>query len=150
MPTPPEEGAERGRRRAQEAEQAFRNAARVSEADPAVRWRLSDVYRQIGLILWEQDRLPEALPYMARALELNERSAWANIHYGKVLYLVDPTQADRAAHFFAVALSLDPRPDIWRNLIEFWAWVKEPERQAALCAQSRQAGVELGNLKECE
>ncbi|WP_322511220.1 tetratricopeptide repeat protein [Chloroflexus sp.] len=137
----------REERRAEEAEQAFRRAIMAPMTDPASQWRLSEAYRYLGLTLWDQNRLTEALPYLAEAVKLNPSSAWAHIHYGKVLYLVDRARVSEVEQSFATALALDPRPEIWRNLIEFWRWQQEPDQLIALCAQAQRYKVDT--MKAC-
>lgn len=132
----------------QNAEQALRRAITIS-MPPTSQWRLSEAYRHLGLALWDQNRLPEALPYLAEAVNLNPRSAWAHIHYGKVLYLVDPTQIDQVEHSFETALALNPRPEIWKNLIGFWQWQQEPTLQAALCQKAAQQGLSAEVMQVC-
>ncbi len=132
-----------------EAEQAFRYAVAISEQHQMADRYRSEAYRHLGIALWRQGDLDAALSAMSKALELNPRSVWANIHYGKVLYLADSTQRAAVEQVFATALSLNPDPAIWQNLIGFWRWVGEPVQVAALCAQARQAGVDMTALTEC-
>ncbi|OAN47414.1 hypothetical protein A6A03_00815 [Chloroflexus islandicus] len=139
----------RQEQRSEEAEHAFRRAITIPITDPGSTWRLSGAYQQLGLTLWDQNRLAEALPYLAEAVNLNPYSAWAHIHYGKVLYLVDPTQVDQVEQSFATALALDPRPEIWRNLIEFWRWRQASEPLLALCIQAQQQGIPQDSTKAC-
>lgn len=119
------------------------------DIDPSTTRLWSDVYRFLALSLWAQDRAAEALPYATKAVELNEQSTWAYIHYGKILYIADPDQVYLTEQAFAKALALDPHPAIWRNLIGFWRWVKEPERAAALCRQAQQQGLAEEVQQEC-
>lgn len=138
----------RQEQRVEEAEHAFRRAITVPITDPAARWRLSEAYRHLGLTLWDQNRLAEALPYLAEAVNLNPYSAWAHIHYGKVLYLVDPERIDEVKVSFTSALTLDPSPITWQNLIEFWQWMKQSAEVKALCEQAHSQGIVID--KECQ
>lgn len=119
------------------------------DIDPSTTRLWSEVYRFLALSLWGQKRAAEAIPYAAKAVELNERSTWAHIHYGKILYIADPDQVHLTEQAFAKALALDPHPAIWRNLIGFWRLVKEPERAAALCRQAQQQGLAEEVQQEC-
>jgi tetratricopeptide (TPR) repeat protein len=140
----------RQEQRAKEAEYAFRRAITVPITDPASTWRLSEAYRQLGLTLRDQNRLTEALPYLAEAVNLNPRSTWAHIHYGKVLYLADPLQVQQTDQAFTTALTLDPRPEIWQNLIEYWQWVQNKERAQQLCRTAVQHGIVIDNIEACK
>ncbi|WP_322487908.1 tetratricopeptide repeat protein [Chloroflexus sp.] len=131
-----------------EAARAFRRAIAVETTDPTLQYRRSETYRYLGLVLWQQDRLTEALGYLAQAVTIDRRNPWAQIHYGKVLYLTDPTQVDQTEQAFTTALTLDSRPEIWQNLIDFWYWQKDLDRAHLLCSQAYQYGIE--KLEGCE
>lgn len=122
----------------------------TAQDDRSVYWLLSEVYRRLGVALWLQDRPEEALPYAMKAVELNDQSVWAHIHYGKILYFADPGQVHQTEQAFANALALDSRPQIWLNLIGFWKWVKESERAIALCRQAQQQGLSEEVQPECK
>jgi tetratricopeptide (TPR) repeat protein len=122
----------------------------TAQDDRSVDWLLSEVYRRLGVALWVQDRPGEALPFAMKAVELNDRSVWAHIHYGKILYFSDPGQVHQTEQAFAKALALDSRPQIWLNLIGFWKWVKESERAIALCRQAQRQGLSEEIQSECK
>lgn len=133
-----------------EAEHDFRRAIAVPVTNPALTWRLSEAYRFLGLSLWKTDSPAAALPYVTEAVQLNPRSTWAHIHYGKILYLVDPSQVQQTDQAFTTALTLDPRPEIWQNLIEYWQWVQNKERAQQLCRTAVQHGIVIDNIGACK
>lgn len=133
-----------------EVEQGLRHLIETtSEIEPRHAAILSDIYRQLALALWAQGRAVDALPYAETAVELNERSTWAHIHYGKILYFAYPERIDHVEQAFATALALEPSSSVWNNLIGFWRWVKDEERAKALCQQAQQQGLTEEVEQEC-
>jgi tetratricopeptide (TPR) repeat protein len=120
-----------------EAERALLWAIELYPKGTDLQPVLSETYRFLGLAQWAQGRLDDAAQNLELAVELDEQNVWAHIHYGKVLYLHDPGRASETEQEFAVALQLDPTSaSVWRNLVEFWFWVKEVERLDTLCRQA--------------
>ena len=120
-----------------EAERALLRAIALYPEGADLQPVLSETYRFLGLTRWAQGRLDDAAQNLEMAVELDEQNVWAHIHYGKVLYLRDPSRASETEQEFAAALRLGPTSvETWRNLTEFWFWVKEMERLEALCRQA--------------
>ncbi|MGQ9787554.1 MAG: tetratricopeptide repeat protein [Anaerolineae bacterium] len=139
-----------GEQRFAEVEQGLRHLIETtSEIEPQHNRMLSEIYRRLALAVWSQGRATDALPYAETAIELNEWSPWAHIHYGKILYFADPERIHHVEQAFATALALEPNPSIWRNLIGFWRWVKDEERAKALCQQALQQGLTEEVQQEC-
>jgi tetratricopeptide (TPR) repeat protein len=109
---------------------------------------LSEAYRFLGLTQWSQDRLEEAVPNLARAVELNARSIWAHIHYGKALYAHD--QHEAAASELDMALQLGrSNPAIWKNIITFWRSAGNTPKVAEICGQAQANGLVEAVQSEC-
>jgi tetratricopeptide (TPR) repeat protein len=116
---------------------------------PAFSHLLSEMYRILGLSQAGQGKMDEAVSSLRKAVELNDQSTWAHIHYGKILYLSDPNLAPQTDREFDIALEQDSRIEIWRNLIEFWRWVGDSERAHRLCERANGIGLSGELTKEC-
>ncbi len=130
-----------------ESERVFRKLIEMNEAAPD--WFLSDVYRDIGLSLWRQQRLQEALPYFSKAISLNPRNVAAHFDYGKVLYLIDPENITQTEQSFIVGIEIHPHPKNWAKIINFWERVKKPEYKARWCERARMNGLNSEALSDC-
>lgn len=122
--------------------------ARCPEA-PRFSTLLSEIYRFLALSQWAQGKVDQAVSNARKAVELNEKSVWAHIHYGKILYFHDPSLVKQTDHEFAVALNLSPNVEIWRNLIGFWRWVGEMEQASQLCERAITLGLSAELTEEC-
>ncbi|MBK8128807.1 MAG: tetratricopeptide repeat protein [bacterium] len=115
--------------------------------DPTI---LSEAFRYLGLAQWHMDKLDSAIVSLRKSVQTNEQNIWAHIHYGKVLYLFDPTESNLTATEFARAIQLSPgNSDVRQNIVEFWIWVGEEDYLHSLC---RQLGAENVNqpVKGCD
>jgi tetratricopeptide (TPR) repeat protein len=138
------------RHRGAEAEVALLKAIAVCPADPPLRPVLAETYRYLGLAQWSQNRLEQATQSLSMAVQLDEQNVWAHIHYGKVLFLRDPSKAPETAEQFAVALRLRPsNVDLWKNLIEFWQHANALNYARALCIQAQTQGLASGLAEVC-
>jgi tetratricopeptide (TPR) repeat protein len=132
-----------------EAEEVLNKAIAECPDSPAFSHLLSEMYRILGLSQAGQGKIDEAVSSLRKAVELNDQSTWAHIHYGKILYLSDPNLAPQTDREFDIALEQDSRIEIWRNLIEFWRWVGDSERAHRLCERANGIGLSGELTKEC-
>jgi tetratricopeptide (TPR) repeat protein len=133
-----------------EAEQALQTAISAFPDGPLPRPLLSETYRFLGLAQWAQGKLDQAVNSLKIAVQLDKQNVWAHIHYGKVLYLEDVDHASETEREFETALSLNPgNVPVWKNLIEFWRFVKETTYAQELCRQSQAAGLAAALAKVC-
>jgi tetratricopeptide (TPR) repeat protein len=114
--------------------------------------RLSETYRFMGLISWGQDQLVDAVEYLKRAVEINPANPYAHLHYGKVLYLLDPANRPEVVSEFDTFLELLPENrDGYLNLVEFWEWVKVPDEAARICSIALEKwGTEPSVIERCQ
>jgi tetratricopeptide (TPR) repeat protein len=104
--------------------------------------KLSEAYRFLGLAQWNMDKLPQAVTSLQKATELNPENIWAHIHFGKVLYLSEPTRMAETETAFAKALELNGQDTaVWQNIIEFWQWVGAGANVKELCEQASSKAI---------
>lgn len=97
---------------------------------------VSEAFRYLGLAQWHLDKLDLAVVNLRKSVQTNEQNVWAHIHYGKVLYLLDPTESNLTATEFARAIQLSPgNSNVRQNVVEFWIWVGEEDHLHSLCRQ---------------
>lgn len=136
--------------RNREAEQALQTAISVFPNSPPLRPIFSETYRFLGVAQWAQGKLDQAAANLKIAVQLDNQNVWAHIHYGKVLYLEDVEHAPETKREFETALTLNPgNVVVWKNLIEFWRFVKENKYAQELCKQSQAAGIAAALAKVC-
>jgi tetratricopeptide (TPR) repeat protein len=132
-----------------EAEQALQTAISVFPNDPLLRTILSETYRFLGLAQWAQGKLDQAVNSLETAVQVDSHNVWAHIHYGKVLYLQDPSHLAETENEFTIALGLSSNnADAWKSLIGFWRLMKKPEKADLLCSRARATAV-ASLLTEC-
>jgi tetratricopeptide (TPR) repeat protein len=133
-----------------EAEQALQTAISGFPNNPLLRPLLSETYRFLGLAQWAQGKLDQAADSLKIAVQLDNQNVWAHIHYGKVLYLENADHASETKREFEAALTLTPgNVEVWKNLIEFWRFVKETRHAQELCTQGQGAGVASALAEVC-
>lgn len=102
----------------------------------------AEVHRLLGLALWNIQDLANALNEMERARGLDPHSVWGQIHYGKVLFVADPSRLPEVRAAFTQGLFLSNQDaNFYRNLLEFWAWQNQPAEITLLCAEAEANGV---------
>lgn len=140
-----------GQRHHAEAGKALLNAIVLYPQGSEARLQplLSQTYVYLGLTQRSQGNLDQAVGSLETAVQLNERSPWAHISYGKSLYLQDPGRAFETEREFAIALSLSTHnPQIWKNLISFWRQQGELEKAESLCQEAKQIKEMVLELEE--
>ncbi len=88
-----------------EAEEVFRGVRALAPASEVPETAL-------GTLQFEQGKFPEAIKHYKRALELNEKSAFAEAHLGESLLF--NKDKDGARVHLRRAIELDPRGDAGR------------------------------------
>jgi Flp pilus assembly protein TadD len=122
--------------RHEEAIAAFEKALEANET-LQLKYRFAEVYRLLGGAYWAIGDLEKAEQYMKAALERNEESIWAHIHYGKVLYLLSPENEALTTEHFLSAVQIDYNHiNTWQNLIDFWYWVDNRDQAALWCERA--------------
>lgn len=123
------------------AEEALRQVIDFYSPEHSTDALLSEQYRRLGLSLANQERWEEAVEALDQARVLNPSSVWAEIHYGKILYRLDPDRAAEAQAAFERAVTLAPEDSaIWINLIESWDQAGEDEYKRRICLLAEGAG----------
>lgn len=113
----------------------------ADELPPAT---LAEIYRFLGLAFWGDQQLAPALAELEHARALNPQSVWVQIHYGKVLYANNPSRIAEVREAFAAGLALGAdAPSLYRNLIEFWRWQRQPAEAAHMCQSAAAQAVAL-------
>jgi tetratricopeptide (TPR) repeat protein len=136
--------------RNREAEQALQTAISVFPTGPLPRPVLSEAYRFLGLAQWAQGKLDPAANSLKIAVQTDNQNVWAHIHYGKVLYLQDPSHSVETENEFAIALGLSPNSaDAWKSLIQFWHLMKKTREAEMLCSQAQATAVASMLREEC-
>jgi tetratricopeptide (TPR) repeat protein len=140
------------RDRVVEAEAVLNKAVMLypEHSPPYLQMVLSEVHRHLGLSHWAQGNMEQAAKNLREAVDLSNENVWANIHYGKIVYIRDSKQVAKTKHLFAHALELNSNNImIWKDLISFWRWQGTHEEAEALCLQAVNVGHADTLLEEC-
>jgi tetratricopeptide (TPR) repeat protein len=139
------------RRQMAAAEAALLKAIEVAPTDKQLQPALSEVYRFLGLVQWNQQQPQAAMQSVEMALTLDARNPWAHIDRGKFVYLLDRSNVTAAEKQFALALALLPKNvDIWKQIIGFWQNAGEGQRVAAWCQHAQSQGIVAELEMQCQ
>ncbi len=117
-----------------EAQEALEKALEISSRESGIEGNMSELHRLLGGAQWGQGKLKPALDRMKEAIALDYNNAWAHIHYGKILYALDPEQVEEVQQQFIIAIEIQSdQVETLANLVAFWRNVGQSEAADELC-----------------